>query len=158
MLCCWVSGYQCFEWEYLDCVTLGDEAKSFSDTSGTTHRTTMHHIPEDMHLQQHCYENLKYCTLYVCSFRVWDKGSQPCNGGGKTAVSVFWYLAFWKVCRKTEDCKLNCLSFVIMLYIWQRLLFVGIRSNSLPTGDKNWHKFWCFTDRASQYNLSNWPT
>jgi len=24
LLCCRVSGYQCLEWEFLDCLTLGD--------------------------------------------------------------------------------------------------------------------------------------
>jgi hypothetical protein len=27
-------------------------------TSGTTHPTTQHHIPEDLHLQQYCRENV----------------------------------------------------------------------------------------------------
>jgi hypothetical protein len=47
--------------------TLKMEAIRFSETSGTTQRTTQRHIPEDT-LQNHCCENLKSYKIKVVRF------------------------------------------------------------------------------------------
>jgi len=61
-------------------------------TLGTTHRVTQCHIPEEINLQQHCYENLKPCnSKEICAHA---NSSQTIWNGASTVPrpqqSEFW--------------------------------------------------------------------
>ena len=93
------------------------------------------------------------CTSSACNTDL-NVGWRNTTCWCKPSTRQIWTQAVVQLtCNKAKQMSVSSTSFVdgVTTQIWNR-------TENWEAPNCQYHKLWCFADRASRYNLSNWPT